>query len=209
WATVTLAAAVLSVAVAAAARWNRLDSRDVGLEVVALAAGTVHGLAAVVAAVDESSEFVLSAVLVGLGAVLLAYATLPGRLGFAYVGVGALTSALWVQLVEHDVAVEWYVLPPALMLLGIGAVQWARTRDHSTWVTRAPAITVGLFPPLVVALAGDSLVRLVIVTAVSALLLVGGIAQRWQAPVVLGALALVLVAWTQGGPWLAYVDGWI
>lgn len=209
WAVVTLGAAVASVAVAAAARWSRVGTSDVALEAVALMGATIYAAAAVGSALDES-DFVLTAVLVGLGAVLLAYATLPGRLGTAYVGVLALTLALWVQLESRGVdAVEWYTLPAAAMLAGIGAVQWSRDRGAPTWLTMSPTLVMGLFPSLLVGLSGDSVVRLVAVTAVAILVLVVGVAQRWQAPVLLAALALALVAWTQGGPLVAYVPGWI
>lgn len=216
WAVVTLGAAVVSVAVAAVSRWSALDvsgvsgeGRGLALETIALVGATVYAAASVGAALDDS-EFVLSAVLVGLGAVLLAYAVLPGRLGAAYGGVAALSLALWVQLADRGVdAVEWYALPTAAMLAMLGAVHWHRDRTTTTWLTMAPAVATGLLPSLLVALAGDSLVRLAAVTAVSVLLLVVGVAQRWQAPVVLSALALALVAWTQGGPLVAYVDGWV
>ncbi|MBE7324126.1 zinc ribbon domain-containing protein [Nocardioides sp. Y6] len=209
WAVVGLAGAVLCAALAAAARWSHDGAHGLGLEVAALVAAAVYAVVTVAAGFGES-DFVLSAVLVGLGAVLVAYAALPGRLGFAEVGVFALALAWWVQLADREIeVVEWWTLPVAAMLAGIGAVRWRRDRGSRTWVTMAPGLTVALYPSLLVALSEDSLVRLVAVTAVAALVLVVGIANRWQAPVLLGALALAFVAWTQGGPLIAYVPGWI
>lgn len=209
WAVVGLAGAVVCVALAAGARWSHGGAHGWGLEVVALVAATVHAAVSVAAGVDESA-FVLSAVLVGLGAVMLAYAALPVRLGFAYVGVLALSVAWWVQLADREVeVVEWWTLPVAAMLAAVGAVEWRRNHDASTWAIAAPALVVGLYPSLLVALSEDSLARLLAVTAVAILMLVVGIARSWQAPVLLAALALGFVAWTQGGPLVAYVPGWI
>lgn len=209
WATVTLVAAVVSLAVAAVARVAAESGREVGMEVVALVAAVIHGSAALAAATTVS-DFVLTAVLVGLGALLLAYAALPGRVPFAYPGVIALTAALWVQLAAREIGlIEAWTLPAAAMFAGIGAVQWARDRGAPTWLTMAPALGLGLFPSLVVGVGGDSLLRLTTVTLAAALILVVGVAQRWQAPVVLAAIALGVVAWTQGGPLVAYVPGWL
>lgn len=209
WAVTALVGAVLSLAVAGGARWAAMESRSPAMEPLAFAAATVYAVTAVLAAADVD-DFVLATVLVVLGALLVAYAALPGRLEVAYLAIMALTAGLYVQLVARDVStVEWYALPVAAMLAVLGALQWLRDRKAPTFLTMAPAIIFGLFPSLMAAIADGPVWRLLAVTLAAALLLVVGTAGRWKAAVVLGAVALGILAVTQGGPLVAYVPGFL
>ncbi|GGD12222.1 SCO7613 C-terminal domain-containing membrane protein [Nocardioides daphniae] len=208
-AVAALVAAVVAVAVAGGARWSALERGHWAMEPIALAAAAAYAVTAVTAGLDVDA-FVLATVLVALGALLAAYAALPGRLEVAYVAIVLLGAGLWVQLVDRDVStVEAYVLPVAALLAGLGALQWLRDRQAPTFLTMGPAIVIGLLPSLMAGIADDSPWRLTVVTLVAALLLVVGIARRWRAPLVLGALALGIVAFTQGGPLLAYVPNFV
>jgi hypothetical protein len=76
-------------------------------------------------------------------------------------------------------------------------------------LTSAPALTLAVVPSLLVAVTGDDVLRLLLVVLVGMALLVLGVARALQAPVLLGALTLGIVALVQGSPFLAYVPAWV
>lgn len=209
WAISCLVAAVVAVSVSAAARSAALEGRSVAMEPLAFLTAAIFGVVAVGSAVQVSA-FVTATLLIALGAVLFAYAALPDRLPTAY--LATLTASLGAAVLLGDQGadvVEYYTAPAVLMLAGIGAVQWSRDSRLPTLVTMGPALVVGLVPSLVAALATDSAVRLVAVTTASLVVLLVGMAQRWQAPVIVAGVSLIVLAVTQGGPLVAYVDGWV
>ena len=209
WSTVTLAATVLVIAVAAAARWAALSGRSVLMEPLAAAAGSVFATTAVATSFGVSA-FVTAMVLVGIGALLLAYSALPDRLGVAYVATLAVWVGIGVLLGDRGVdTVELYTAPGVALLAGIGAIQWLRDRSAPTVLTMGPALAVALVPSLLVAVTSDSGVRLIAVTTACLVVLLVGMAMRWQAPVILAGACLVILAATQGGPLVAYIDGWV
>lgn len=183
----------------------RRRGADTGtLELVNLVGGAVYGFLAVVAAMEVGPQ-VTGTTLLLVGAVLLAYAVLPGRLGVAYLGTAAVGLGNGVLLDHADVeVVEGYTLPVVVLLAVIGAVQERRHPRVRTFLSMGPALGVGLLPSLAVAMEeGGDVARLLLVTVTAMLVLVVGLWRRWQAPVALGALVLAVVAVNQGGPLVA------
>lgn len=122
----------------------------------------------------------------------------------AWIGGALLALASWVRLADLGVGQpEPYVLPSAAALLAVGL--WKLRRDPATPTHRAlgPAITVGLLPSWLWALADPFSLRALLVGLGCAALVAAGVAARWSAPLVYGALfGLVLVVW-EAAP---YVD---
>ncbi|WP_335986865.1 SCO7613 C-terminal domain-containing membrane protein [Glycomyces sp. MUSA5-2] len=92
-------------------------------------------------------------------------------------------------------AVEWYTVPPAVVLVGLGL--WLLRHDAATssWLALGPALAVGFGPSLVMALGpeGDPWRRIAVGAAAVAVLMAGAW-RRWQAPLVLGAVVLTALA---------------
>src|SRR5690606_24925707 len=115
-----------------------------------------------------------------------------------------------VVLDERGVAaIEAYTAPAVLLLACIGAVQRLRDKAAPTRLTMAPALAVALLQSLGVGTDEGAIPRRVGVTALSLVVLGVGLRWRWQGPVVVGGVALVWFALSQGGPLLEYIDGWI
>jgi hypothetical protein len=144
------------------------------------------------------------------------YASAPGRLEAGYVAAALVSggNGLLVWELGGD-QVELYTLPAAaaFAVLGVAQHRAARAADPgrhpSTMLTSAPALAVALVPSLLVAVTGDEVLRLLLVVLAGMALLVLGVARALQAPVLLGALTLGLVALVQGSPFLAYVPAWV
>jgi hypothetical protein len=132
-------------------------------------------------------------------AVALAVAALASRRGRVGHALGSCGAAIAAQLLLTAYAgagaVEYYTLPPAALLLGVGL--WLLRRDPATgsWVALAPAIAVGFGPSLALALGpdGEPWRRAAVGAAAVAVLLVSA-NRRWQAPLVLTAVVLTVLA---------------
>ncbi len=196
-------AALLANAVLAAALVR--DGRGEPLAEGVLLLGAAAGAWVAVLAADTRADGVLATTLVAAGVVVLAYAALPGRLPWSYPGAVVVWLGGEVLVDAAGVAaVEASSLPLAALLAGIGAVQ-ARRRARAgepspTMLVAGPALAVALGPTLAVAIDRGDEVRLALVTAVALAVLVVGLQRRWRAPVTAGAVVLVAVAASQGGP---------
>jgi hypothetical protein len=85
---------------------------------------------------------------------------------------------------------------------------WRRGPARS-WLALGPAIVLGLGPTLVIGMARDDTTR-TILAAVLALAVVGfGAAQRLQAPLVLGSVALLALAVDTFGPAVVRLPRWL
>ncbi len=171
-------------------------------------AGAWSGTAALAGA--SASPYQFAAALITVGILTLLYAATPGRLAFSYLGSLSIAAGSGVLMAEAEVTtIEAYTAPLALLLAVIGWVQWSRRPDLPTNVTMGPTLIVALLPSLLVAVGEGSTPRLVLVTVAATVALVAGLSQQWQAPVTVGAVVLVVVAITQGGPLMEYVRGWV
>ncbi|WP_026922313.1 SCO7613 C-terminal domain-containing membrane protein [Glycomyces arizonensis] len=105
------------------------------------------------------------------------------------------TAAWWTLLTAlGEETLEVFTGPPALVLFILGLWQLLRRPEAGSWAQLAAPIAVGIGPSLLLALGeeGDP-VRRVGVGAAALAVVVAGLARRWQAPLVLGSIALVVL----------------
>ncbi|WFE46642.1 hypothetical protein [Verrucosispora sp. WMMD1129] len=116
---------------------------------------------------------------------------------FAGIGGGSELLAVWLLLAAGGVSVlEAYTVPLAAAALGAGAVGLRTRPGLNSWLALGPGLAALLLPSLTVVLFGTDphpWRRLLIGTAALAVTLFGAV-RRWQAPVLLGAGTLALLA---------------
>ena len=192
WALLSLTAALL-VALAA---WRRgtLDETVLGLGTLLTSVLTVA------VALDRSWPHAAAGAAAAYALVAVGYAALPHRRGVVAAAVVGSTGATWIELLDADVTrLEAYTLPLAILLLAAGLWSHRELGDRS-WLTAGPALAVGLLPSALATAVVDELPRALLTVIAGAALLALGAWRRWQALVVLGAVAAALVAVTQLGP---------
>ncbi|WP_110180716.1 SCO7613 C-terminal domain-containing membrane protein [Nocardioides solisilvae] len=178
-------------------------------ELVAHLFAAGYGVAAIAVSAPESAVL-NAAALVVTGVCLLAVSAARGRLVGAYPGTFLVSAGVWRLLVDAEVEpVEAYTAVPFVLLVGVGLLQSRREPASPTALTMGPALGVALLPSSWVAIADGDVLRLVVVSLLAVAALVAGVARRWRAPVVVGAVVLVLVALTQGGPLLVHVHAFV
>ena len=197
WASLALTALVLAGLTA----WRRqrpeepvLGGFAVAVGVAALALGLDRGLPHSTAA---------AAFLYALAA--LGTSVPASRRPVVLVAVAAATTATWVELLHADVStLEAYTLPPAALLLAAGL--WsAQLLGRRSWLVAGPGLAVGLLPSALFTAVDDGLVRPLLAVTVAVAVLAVGAWRRWQALVVVGAVAAVVVGITQLGPYAVHL----
>lgn len=197
WVAVMVTALVL----AGVAGWRRGRPEEGVLGGFALAVG----VAALALGLDRDLTH-STATAAGLyAAASVVYAMLPGRRAVVLAAVAAATTATWVELWHADVStLEAYTVPPAVLLLAAGL--WsADLLGRRSWLVAGPALLVGLVPSALHTAVDDSVARPLITVTVAVAVLVVGAWRRWQALVVVGAFAAVVVAVTQLGPYAVHL----
>ena len=142
---------------------------------------------------------------------LLTLATIRAYRRTAY-GVAAASAALgatWSWLAVAGIAlVEAYTMPAALTALVIGEFVYATRRGRSL-LTLGPALLLALGPTLALAVRDDDGTRALIVGSVAFLCVLVGAWRRLQAPLVLGAAALVILGVDTLGPAARDLPRWM
>ena len=114
----------------------------------------------------------------------------------AWLGGLLLAAATWVRLYDVGVqAPEAYTLPTAVALVLVGLYRLQRDFDADTTTTLLPGLALATVPSLLWALVDPVSPRAALLGAGCLVLLLGGAALRWSAPVLVGGLvgaALVL-----------------
>jgi hypothetical protein len=169
-------------------------------EPVLAGAAAVVAFVAVCDAVVRDWPHAAAGLAAAYGLVAVAYAALPHRRAVVAFGVAGLTVGAWIELAHADVGtVEAYTVPLAVLLLAAGL--WSRRElDGRSWLTSGPGLAVGLLPPALLTIGDDGLVRPLVTVVVAATVLALGAWRRWQALVVLGAVAAAVVALSELGP---------
>jgi hypothetical protein len=177
---------------------------DQNLEIVLASFAAVGALAATGLGVEHGARL-LAFVLAAVGLAALAYGTLPRRGHVALLGVAGCSAATWVLLLDSNVrVVEAYSLPLAALIALVGLVRLHREPSAPSWLTLGPALSAALLPSAFVSVTDDFLFRPLIVLAVATFVLVAGVMTRWQSPVVVGSVTILIVTVAQLAP---YADG--
>jgi len=173
------------------------------------ATAVVMGVLAASAELEDALALTVALTCLGAGAIVVSFLS-PDRRRVAWLGSGLLVLASWVRLSSLDVdVVEAYTLPGALALLVTGLVWMRRHPDESSWRGLATPLTLGVGPSLVVALQEPTSVRALLVALVGLALVAVGVRLEWGAPLVIGGVAVGLVALVNIAPYAAAVPRWV
>jgi hypothetical protein len=104
--------------------------------------------------------------------------------------------------------VEAYSVPISVAALSTGAAL-RHERQTGSWVSYGPGIAVGLGASLVMVLDGGPAARLVLLVAAALLTIALGVRAGLQAPIVLGAVTLLILAVDGLAPLAADIPPWI
>ncbi|MFC8501431.1 SCO7613 C-terminal domain-containing membrane protein [Pedococcus sp. NPDC057267] len=197
WASLALTALVLAGLTA----WRRLRPEEPVLGGFAI----VVGVLALALGLDRDLPHSTAAAAFLYALAALGTSVPASRRPVVLVGVAAATTASWVELLHADVTtLEAYTLPPALLLLAAGL--WsAQLLGRRSWLVAGPGLAVGLLPSALFTAVDDGLLRPLLAVTVAVVVLVVGAWRRWQALVVLGAAAAVVVGITQLGPYAVHL----
>ncbi|MFN2626102.1 MAG: SCO7613 C-terminal domain-containing membrane protein [Mycobacteriales bacterium] len=145
------------------------------------------------------------------GVAALGNALRSERRSTAVVGGLLLSASSWVRLRLADVdAPEPYVAPLAAIALVLGHLRRRRDPRISSWAAYATGISLALGPSLVVVVDGDpGLARPLLVGLAALLVLLYGVRERLQAPLLLGSAALAVDALVQLAPLAAALPRWL
>ena len=113
----------------------------------------------------------------------------------------------WLAAARIDV-VEAYTGPAAAAALAAGIIGW-RSGPGRSWLTLGPALVLAIGPTLGIGLAEDDAVRVLAVVVLSLAAVIAGAVLRLQAPLCIGAVALILIGIDQWGADLVAMPRWI
>jgi hypothetical protein len=199
----------LTVAVAAAAvllagaRWRRHGVEGPVLEGV----GVIGLVLGVLLAGPEQRWLAIT--LTAAVPLLLAAAARPDRRAYAWSAAALAVAATWAWLSLAGVTLpEAYTLPAAAVALVAGALARRRAPQLSSWLAFGPGLAAALLPSLGLALEQDGEARPLLLTAGALLIVVVGARARLQAPLVLGAVTLVVLGVDAVWPVAAQLPRW-
>ncbi|WP_370664456.1 SCO7613 C-terminal domain-containing membrane protein [Streptomyces sp. IBSBF 2507] len=170
------------------------------------AAGAAAGLLALALALPDPP---MLALVLSLGGVVAAATALrPERRAAGWAAAALLLAAAWVRLAAWEVGTpEAYTLPVTGPALVVGFLRRRRDTAVSSWTAYGPGLAATLVPGLLAAWDDQHWLRpLLLGVAALAVTLVGA-RRRLQAPLVLGAGVLALVALHELAPYLTQVVG--
>ena len=184
---VAIAVALLAVAAALPAPSRAVEKRLTEL--------LSYGVAAFAVAVALPSPLTVAILFAGYGAMLGLSAVRPGRWRLVFGAAGCELVAWWVFLQVNDVGlVEAYTVPVAAAALLGGVLELRHRPSMNSWRAYGLALAAGFLPSLAVILGGEDLwLRRLLVGAAATVVVVVGAVRRRQAPVVVGAVSLILL----------------
>lgn len=204
--------AVASAAVARGAARGASSSLESSLErEVALGAVAVLGfLGSMMVGVEAGHARAQATTLAVAGLTALAYSATAGRGLAAYAGVVSCAAATWVLFADRGVElVEAYSLPLAALAAAVGAVVLRRRRSAASWEVAGPALSAALLPSALATLDDPALIRPLVVVAAGVVAVALGLHHRWQSPILIGSVALLVVAFSQLAPYAVGVPRWV
>ncbi len=204
---VTAGALIVATACLAAARAAGREVRVRTAVGIALGA-TVFVWACVMAWRFGSGGFLEVRVAITVLVVSVAGAT--GYLGARRWGIGPAVGAAGAVIIVVTAGVaqgvrpiELLTAPVALALLAVGLVRLRDRPEMRTWPALGPGLALLTVPSLLLDVGATSLWRVVTLGLVAIALVVIGALRRWQAPIVLGSVVLLIHAVAQLWPWIA------
>jgi hypothetical protein len=163
-------------------------------------AGTTTVLSALFERFDwtyDDGNALMPAAQFGIYALALAGAAIMApvrKWGYVIASLCVGTLAWWSMLAALEVGtLEFYTAPPAAVVFLIGLWRIERQPETGSWATLALPILIGIAPSLLLAVEGDDELRRVGVGAAAIAVIITGLARRWQAPLVLGSIALAIL----------------
>ena len=128
----------------------------------------------------------------------------------AWPGGLLLAAATWVRLYDVGVqAPEAYTLPAAVALVLVGVHRLHRDSDADTTSTLLPGLALATVPTLLWTLVDPVSPRAVLLGAGCLVLLLGGAALRWSAPVLVGGLVGAVLVLRELAPYAAQLEQWV
>jgi hypothetical protein len=134
----------------------------------------------------------------------------PDRRQLAWLGGLLLASATWVRLFDVGVqAPEAYTLPTAVVLVLVGLHRMRRSPELSSVNALLAGLSLAVVPTLLWALVDPLSARAVISGLACLVLLVGGSALRWTAPVLVGWVAGAALVLREVAPYAQQTPQWM
>ncbi|TDW86190.1 SCO7613 C-terminal domain-containing membrane protein [Kribbella sp. VKM Ac-2566] len=190
WPAAVALAAVAAIGIAVTCRYVGKP-----LEPVLLTTAACAAVLAEIAAVAASPYTATGAVLTIVSAPLIAYGMNPRRRPTLLQAAVLLIIANTAFMLGADAhTLEWYTVPPALILLAVGIVAW---RNQPSWVFLGPGLMLGLAPSALIADTTDNWLRATLVVAAAVLLILIGVRQSLQSPFVIGSGVVAKIAIAQ------------
>ncbi len=179
------------------------------LELGAAVAVTISSVAGVDAAADPSVSAAIHLTIAG-AAVTTTALVHRDHAPLAWLGGLLLAAATWVRLYDIGVqAPEAYTLPTAAALILVGVHRLSRDFDADTTTTLLPGLGLATVPSLLWALVDPVSPRAALLGGACLLLLVGGAALRWSAPVVVGGLVGGALLLRELAPYAVETPQWV
>jgi hypothetical protein len=179
------------------------------LEVCAAFAVALSSVAGVDAAADPSVSAAIHLTLAGAAVTTTALVHRDHR-QLAWLGGLLLAAATWVRLYDVGVqAPEAYTLPTAVALVLVGVYRLQQDFDADTTTTLLPGLALATVPSLLWALVDPVSLRAALLGAGCLVLLLGGAALRWSAPVLVGGLVGATLVLRELAPYAAQTPQWV
>ncbi|MET9272444.1 hypothetical protein [Kribbella sp. NPDC003557] len=165
------------------------------LEPALLTTAACAAVLAEIAAVAASPYTATGVVLTVVAAPLIAYGMNPARRPALLQAALLLVVANTAFMLGADArTLEWYTIPPTLVLLAVGIVAW---RNQPSWVFLGPGLLLGLAPSALIADTTDNWLRATLVVAAAVLLILIAVRHSLQAPFIIGAAAVAKIGIAQ------------
>jgi len=176
-------------------------------EGVALEVTGVTGIVVSAAVAAPSTPWLAATLTLAVPFLLLA-GVAHRRVEYGVLASAAALGATWSWLAAAGVTVvEAYTIPAAVAALAAGSRASHDARARS-WLTLGPALVLLLGPTLVLALSRDDDSRAIAVGCAAVVVLLAGAHRRLQAPIVLGAVTLLVLGVDKLGPPAARLPRW-
>ncbi|MDQ2837426.1 MAG: hypothetical protein M3Y89_08405, partial [Actinomycetota bacterium] len=179
-----------------------LELAAIGQLFVAVAAGIHHGWPA--DGTPAVGGLLVCAAVFAVAAVLS-----PQRRWWQWLAFSAVTVAIWIEAVLHDVhAAELYSVPAGVIVLAFGIRAAQRDRQLASWLAYGPGLLLLTGPSLVLGMQQPLSWRTTAVGVLALVMVLAGSRLRLQAPLLIGAAELTVVVLWELGPYALAIPRW-